>query len=95
VASFGSGFEGFWDNVEVIPGRFGMLNGLLGCCVWVSCPGIGSRSTPCPLASGEDTVDHVYPIEERIDNEHDGVQPNFKSAQSRSKVKHEKPIQAE
>ena len=95
MASFGSGFEGFWDNIEVIPGRFGMLNGLLRRCVWVSCPGIGPRSTPCPLASGEDTVDHVYPIEERIDNEHDGVQPNFKSAESRSKVKHEKPIQAE
>ena len=41
------------------------------------------------------TVDHVHPIEEWVDDEHDRVQPDFETFQFGTKVDHQKPVESE
>lgn len=41
------------------------------------------------------TVDHVNPVEERVDDEHDRVQPDFETFQFGTKVDHQKPVESE
>lgn len=81
-------FEGLGDDVQIVAGGFGVLDGLLGGCACVGFTGVGARTTPGTLAGGEDTVDHIDPVEERVDDEHDRVKPDLEAAQLGAKVEH-------
>ena len=77
VTGFCRGLEGFGYHVEIVPCSFGMLNGLLGCGVSICLASVRTRTAPGTLTGCEDTVDHIDPIEEGIDDKHDRVQPYF------------------
>ena len=93
--SFNSRLESLRHDIEIVPSRFCMLNGLLGCSMSVRGASIRSWSTPSPLASSKDPVYHVYPIEKRIHDEHDRIQPSLEAPESDAKIDHQKPVQAE
>ena len=79
MTSFSRGLEGFRNHVEIVTSGFGVLDGLLWCCMSVCLASVRSRTAPGTLTSCEDTIDHIDPIEEGINDEHDGVQPNLES----------------
>jgi len=89
------GFETLGDDVQVVAGGFGVLDGLLGGRACVGFTGVGARTTPGTLAGGEDAIDHVDPVEEGVDDEHDRVEPDFEAAQLGAEVEHEEPVEAE
>jgi hypothetical protein len=84
--------EGLGDNVEIITSGFGRLDGLLGSRLGISGTGISTRSTPCTLTGSEDTVNHIHPVEEGVDDEHEGVEHDLVAAELGTKVQHEKPV---
>ena len=94
MAGFDGWFEGFGDDVQIVAGGLCMLNGLLGSSGCVSGSSISSRTTPGSLPGGEDAVDHVDPVEERVDDEHDRVEPDFEAAEFCAEVDHEDPVEA-
>ena len=73
MSCLSSRFEGLRNHVQFVSGGLGIFDGLLWCCFGVCSPGVCSRTTPCALTCGEDAVNHVDPVEERIEDEHDRV----------------------
>lgn len=91
---FGGGFEGLWYDVEIVTRCYGVFDRLLGRGVRVCRSCICSWSSPCPLASCEYAIDHVHPVEEGVDDEHDWVQPDFVASKLGAEVDHEEPVEA-
>jgi hypothetical protein len=67
------GTEGLWHDIELIALRFSFCNDLADSRLDIDLSGIGTRTAPSTLAGCEYTIDHVEPIEERIDNKHERV----------------------
>lgn len=55
---------------------------------------IGSWASPCPLPSGEDAINHVQPIEERVDHKHEWVEHDLVSPELGSEIQHQHPVQS-
>ena len=88
----GGSLESLRNNVQIVTSSLGGLDGLLGSGLGVGATSIGTRSTPCTLTGSEDTVNHVDPVEEGVDDEHEGVQHNLVATELGAKVQHEKPV---
>ena len=95
LVCFSSSLEGLRNHVQVIASSLSGLDSLLGRSLVVSATGVGTRTTPCSLTGSEDTVDHVDPVEERVDDEHEGVQHDLVTAELGTKVEHEKPVETQ
>lgn len=84
--------EGLGNNVEIVARGLGCLDSLLRSLGGIGGTGVGTRSSPSALTSSKDTVDHVDPVEEGVDDEHEGVQHDLVATELGAKVQHEKPI---
>src|ERR1700760_1854256 len=86
--------ECFWNNVEIITSSFRVFNGLCWCCGGICLSCIGTRSSPSSLTCCEDSVNHVNPIEERVNNKHDWIKHDLISSKTGAEVKHKNPVQS-
>lgn len=85
--------ESLRNNVEIVTSSFSVFD----CLSWsgrrIGTASIGTRASPGTLTSSEDTVNHVDPIEERVDDEHDGIEHDLIATQFGTEVKHKKPVE--
>jgi hypothetical protein len=82
------------NNIKIVTSSLGGLDSLLGSGRGVGGSSIGTRSTPGTLTGSEDTVNHVDPIEEGVDDEHEGVKHDLVATELSTKVQHEKPVES-
>ena len=95
VPGSGRWFEGFRHDVQIVARGFGVLDGLLRGGLGVGGTGVGAGAAPGALPCREDAVDHVEPVEEGVDDEHERVEPGFVAPQFDAEVEHEEPVEAE
>jgi hypothetical protein len=94
LVSLGGLLEGFRNNVEVITCGLGLLDRFLGGLGSIGSSGISTGSTPSTLTGSKDSVNHVDPVEEGVDNEHERVKHNLVTAELGTKVQHEQPVES-
>lgn len=89
------GLESLRHNVQVVTSSFGLFDSLGRSSGRICRSSVCTRTSPGTLTSGEDPVDHVNPVEEGVDDEHDGVKHDLIAAELSTKVKHEQPVESE
>jgi hypothetical protein len=80
------GTKGLWHNIQLISLCFGFCDDLANSRLDIDFSRISTRTTPCSLTCCKYAVDHVDPIEEWINDEHERVQHDFVATQLRAKV---------
>ena len=87
--------EGIHVDVQLITLGNGLLHRFARGGVFIGLRSVSSRSSPGTLSGSEDAIDHVEPIEEGIEQEHQWVQPCFISAQFGTEVQHQEIVKAQ
>lgn len=95
LVRFGCGAESFGDNFKIFTLSCCFFDDLLRCLVGIGSSCVGTRTSPSSLTSGEDSINHVNPIEKRIDKEHERVEPRLKTLQTETEIEHKAPIESE
>lgn len=83
------------DDLKIFSSGLGFCNDLLRCLGCIGRSGISTRTSPSSLTSGENSVNHVEPVEKRIDDEHKGIEPRLETSQTNTEIEHEGPIETE
>src|SRR5690606_16544073 len=78
--------ESLRNDFQVITLCLSLFDRLLRCGISISSAGISTRTTPGALTSSENSVNHVNPVEERIDDEHQGIKESLITAKFNTKV---------